>query len=122
MSSERDNLAALRGRIEHRVEDAKVVVEEANTVLSELRGELADLPLPGTRLYASGSLTTRELVVLNQLANGHSTREIAEVLFIAQATARNHVQSIMTKLQAHTRLDAVLAAQRDGLIDPPSIA
>jgi DNA-binding NarL/FixJ family response regulator len=116
VTNTRDDLAALRGRIEHRIEDALVVCKDANTELSELRMELADLPIPGTRLYASGSLTTREMEVLDRMTRGWSTQRMAKELFIAQATTRNHVQSIMNKLHAHTRLDAVMNAQKAGLI------
>jgi two-component system response regulator DesR len=113
---ERDDLAALRQRIEARLTVALLAVEDANDALAAVREELAELPGPGVRLYASGSLTTQEMVVLRLLANGRTTVQIAADLFIAQSTARNHLSSIMTKLQAHTRLDAVRIAQRDGLL------
>lgn len=117
MTDRRDDLAALRGRLEHRIQDATVVADDANEVLAELREELLELPVPGERrLYGSGSLTTRQLVVLRLLARGHSTRRIAAELFISPATARNHVQAVLVKLAAHTRLGAVMAAQEAGLI------
>ncbi len=64
----------------------------------------------------SGPLTPREIEVLRQLAAGTSTKEIATLLFISVATARNHVQSILRKLKAHSRLEAVFFARRVGRI------
>jgi DNA-binding NarL/FixJ family response regulator len=61
-------------------------------------------------------LTARELEVLGLLAEGLSTREIAETLFISNNTARNHVQRLIAKLGAHSRLGAVANARRAGLV------
>ncbi len=64
-------------------------------------------------------LTPRELDVLRALADGLSTPEIAERLFIAPNTLRTHVQNIMGKLRVHSKLEAVAFALRHRLIDPP---
>jgi two-component system, NarL family, nitrate/nitrite response regulator NarL len=83
-------------------------------------GELRRL-LP--RLRSSGrlgdDLTERERSVLRLLAGGTSTTDIAQELFIAPATARNHVQSVISKLGAHSRLEAVSIALREHIIDLP---
>ncbi|HEY8216758.1 MAG TPA: PAS domain-containing protein [Acidimicrobiia bacterium] len=63
------------------------------------------------------SLTQREHEVLLLLADGLSSREIAEQLFISLNTARNHVQRLIAKLGAHSRLEAVAVARRAGLVD-----
>ena len=55
------------------------------------------------------SQTPREIEVLRLIADGRSTREIAEELFISIATVRNHVQSILRKMDVHSRLEAVAA-------------
>jgi DNA-binding NarL/FixJ family response regulator len=62
-------------------------------------------------------LTQREHEVLVLLADGLSTREIAQQLFISLNTARNHVQRLIAKLGAHSRLEAVAVARRNGLLD-----
>ncbi len=62
-------------------------------------------------------LTARELDVLRLLTEGVSTRGIAERLFISLNTARNHVQRIIRKLGAHSRLEAVAIANRAGLVN-----
>ena len=58
------------------------------------------------------ALTSREREVLRLLVAGKSTAELAEALFVAPATARNHIQSIMHKLGAHSRLEAVAIANQ----------
>ena len=63
------------------------------------------------------SVTARELEVLRMLAAGRPTRDIAASLFISYATTRNHIQHILHKLGAHSRLQAVAIATREGLID-----
>jgi DNA-binding NarL/FixJ family response regulator len=112
----RDDLAALRGRIQHRIEAAQAVAADAEAVLSGLRVELADLPIPGTRLYPTDDLSPRELEVLDRLSKGWSVKRICAELFIAPATTKNHIQACIEKLHVHSRLDAVLAAQRGGLL------
>jgi DNA-binding CsgD family transcriptional regulator len=52
-------------------------------------------------------LTPRESEILDLLAAGRSTRDIAAELFISLATARNHIQNILRKLRVHSRLEAV---------------
>ncbi len=58
----------------------------------------------------------RDREVLSLLAEGRSTSAMAGTLFVAPATARNHVQSIITKLGAHSRLEAVAIALRENII------
>jgi DNA-binding NarL/FixJ family response regulator len=65
------------------------------------------------------SLSSREREVLAQLAAGGSTEEIAEGLHISPVTVRNHVQRILGKLGAHSRLEAVALGMRAGIIGPP---
>jgi two-component system response regulator DevR len=64
-------------------------------------------------------LTPREATILQLLVNGASTDAIAEELVIALATARNHVQSVLTKLSAHSRVEAVSIALRERISTPP---
>ena len=61
-------------------------------------------------------LTIRELEVLRMLAGGASTVAASELLGISAATLRAHVQAILRKLGAHSRLEAVAEAARLGLI------
>jgi DNA-binding NarL/FixJ family response regulator len=65
-------------------------------------------------------LTPREMEVLGALAQGLSSREICERLYIAPNTLRTHVQNIMSKLRVHSKLEAVALALRQNLLDVPS--
>jgi len=64
-------------------------------------------------------LTYRELDVLRLLAEGMQGDAIARKLSISRNTVRTHVQSILTKLQVHSRLEAASFAVRHGIVDPP---
>jgi DNA-binding NarL/FixJ family response regulator len=64
-------------------------------------------------------LTPRELQVLAALAEGLSSREICDRLFIAQNTLRTHVQNIMNKLRVHSKLEAVAFALRHEMVQIP---
>jgi DNA-binding NarL/FixJ family response regulator len=61
-------------------------------------------------------LTTREREVLRHLARGQSNEDIAKDLFVSLHTIRNHVQNILTKLNAHSKLSAVAIATRLGIL------
>jgi DNA-binding NarL/FixJ family response regulator len=64
-------------------------------------------------------LTPRETEVLRSLADGMSTPEIADELGITRNTLRTHIHNIMGKLGARSKLEAVLTAIREGIVDPP---
>ena len=61
-------------------------------------------------------LTSREVEVLEQLAQGLSYTIIAENLFLSPSTVRKHIENIYTKLQVHSKLEAVQKAKRNNLI------
>jgi DNA-binding NarL/FixJ family response regulator len=62
-------------------------------------------------------LTDREREVLKLVASGKRNNEIAETLFISEKTVKNHVSSILFKLQANDRTEAALYATRHGLVE-----
>ncbi len=64
----------------------------------------------------TGSLSRRELEVLTLVAQGLSNRAIAESLFISENTVKNHIRNIHEKLQVHSRMEAVVRAVRDGVL------
>ncbi len=64
-----------------------------------------------------GQLTPREMEVLGLMAEGMDNHAIAEHLGIGFTTVRGHVQNILEKLDAHSKLEAVARAARAGLLD-----
>jgi DNA-binding NarL/FixJ family response regulator len=61
-------------------------------------------------------LSERELQVLRLVAHGKTNQEIGEELFIGPSTARNHISSILMKLQVDNRVQAAVRAVRDRLV------
>jgi DNA-binding NarL/FixJ family response regulator len=72
---------------------------------------------PVPLMAAPEQLTPRELEVLAWVAQGHPNKEIAERLAISQRTVKFHVSSIMGKLGAANRTEAVALAVQHGLIE-----
>ncbi|GGL81515.1 DNA-binding response regulator [Streptomyces fumigatiscleroticus] len=73
---------------------------------------------PASRQQGRGRCTARELEVLRLLGEGLGPKAIAERLVISPHTARGHVKSVMQKLNAHSQLETVVTAIREGLLDP----
>jgi len=62
-------------------------------------------------------LTEREMQVPKLVARGMNNRDIAKELFISENTVNNHVRNILEKLQIHSRMEAVMVAVREKLIE-----
>lgn len=76
------------------------------------------VPHIGRRDRSLGAdLTVREREVLTCLGEGMSNGAIAERLFLSVHTVRNHIQGVLVKLNAHSKLEAVAIATRAGLLD-----
>jgi two-component system, NarL family, response regulator DegU len=84
--------------------------ELASSILSEL--------VPSAPVVASepSPLTRREEEILQLIADGYSTSEVAARLFISGKTVKNHLASVYDKLDARDRTQAVLSAVRIGII------
>jgi DNA-binding CsgD family transcriptional regulator len=78
--------------------------------------DAADMPSRGERTL----LTPRQLDVLELLTAGKSTVEIASRLGLRPTTVRNHVANLLAVLGVHSRLQAVVAARKAGLVDSGS--
>jgi len=76
---------------------------------------------PESQDPASSQLTPRELDVLELLAKGMTNKEIATELVITVRTVKFHVSSIMRKLEAGNRTEAVLTAAERGIIEMPRL-
>jgi LuxR family maltose regulon positive regulatory protein len=63
-------------------------------------------------------LSERERAVLELIARGATSREIAQELVISENTVNFHVRNILGKLNARTRSEAVARALQEGLVEP----
>jgi DNA-binding NarL/FixJ family response regulator len=79
--------------------------------LAKRDGQERVQPVPPPRL------TDREMQVLKLVARGMNNRDIAKELFISENTVKNHVRNILEKLQIHSRMEAVMVAVREKLIE-----
>jgi two-component system NarL family response regulator len=86
---------------------SKLLTEFTN--LAKKANERQSVPTP--------RLTDRELEVLKLVAQGMSNREIAGELYISENTVKNHVRNILEKLHLHSRMEAVVYAVREKLLD-----
>ncbi|MGQ0833040.1 MAG: response regulator [Microthrixaceae bacterium] len=91
--------------------DTALSPQLAATMLDEVRRLEAPSPADEDRV-----ITKREEEVLQHIADGCSTPEVAERLYISQKTVKNHLASIYQKLDARDRTQAVLQAVRMGIV------
>jgi two-component system, NarL family, response regulator len=66
---------------------------------------------------AQPELSSRELQILRQIARGKSNKEIGQILYISEYTVKNHVRSILKKLNAIGRTEAIAIASEQGLVN-----
>src|SRR5690242_8295290 len=63
-------------------------------------------------------LTAREFEILQEVAQGHTNREIADALYLSPLTVKTHVSRILTKLRARDRVQLVVIAYQAGIAPP----
>lgn len=102
--------------------DTKRSTREPTSTCHAAAGDLVLAPdelarLLPTRTTESVVLTPRELEVLHLVAEGLTNKEIAQRVIVSLNTVRKHVQAVLTKLDAHSKLEAVIIARRRGIID-----
>ena len=100
------------------------VVNEGQSLISpsmavKLIDEFKQMSKPEREQGPALRLTDRELEVLRLVAKGLNNREVAKELFISENTVKNHVRNILEKLQLHSRMEAVMYAMREKLLDLP---
>ncbi|WP_241010943.1 HD domain-containing phosphohydrolase [Mycobacterium camsae] len=101
---------AAAGRLRQEARDGRLDADSVEAVLAAAGHRHA------RRTSWSSGLTAREVEVLRLVAQGRSNKEIAAELFIAEKTARNHVERIYAKLGVNNRTQASLAAIDRGMI------
>ena len=106
--------------------DAVRIIAEGNALLApsvtkRLIEEFAQRPEPRDNTVSlPADLTEREHEALQLLARGMSNREIAEEMFVGEATAKTHVSRLLTKLGVRDRVQAVVLAYESGIVQPGS--
>jgi two-component system NarL family response regulator len=106
------------------VAQAVRVVADGQSLISpsmaaKLIDEFKQLARPEREQVPGLRLTDRELQVLRFVATGMNNREISKQLYISENTVKNHVRNILEKLQLHSRMEAVMYAVREKLIEAP---
>jgi DNA-binding NarL/FixJ family response regulator len=69
-----------------------------------------------------GRLTPRQLEILQLVAEGMSTKEVAERLHMSPLTLRTHIQNVLTRLAVHTKLEAVAMAIKHGKVSVTGVS
>jgi two-component system, NarL family, response regulator LiaR len=114
----------LKGTPPMRLLEAVRDVARGETVLGpEVAARLVqglNRPRVQASVHPAARLTEREMEVLRLLAQGRGNQEIARRMYLSERTARNHVSSILTKLNVESRTQAALVAVREGLPAGPA--
>lgn len=130
--SAEDLLAAVKGGAAGYLTKDTALPRLVSAMHDVLEGGAAVSPAMGGKLFAAlrdllrhngthkgrpTELTGRELEVLAMIAEGKTSREISEDLYISENTVRNHVRNILDKLGLNSRFEAVSWAYREGLLE-----
>jgi NarL family two-component system response regulator LiaR len=120
--------ALLAGAVGYLLKDAPID-QIVDGIIAAANGESLISPRIATQLVrrvrepaeagpalSGAELTRRELEVLELLSRGMDNPEIARALFLSQHTVKNHVSSILVKLQVENRIQAAVRAVRSGLV------
>ena len=104
----------------HRLRDASldvIAVRFLSRLVEAIQEDVTDLRQAGEKAHQHNvELTPRESEVLQLMGEGLDTRTVGRRLGISYYTARNYIQNVLTKLNAHNRVEAVVTAQRLGLL------
>jgi DNA-binding NarL/FixJ family response regulator len=87
------------------------------SMASKLLTEFATMTRRGSDRQYRPTLTDRETEVLRHVAEGQTNREIGHELHISENTVKNHIRNILEKLHLNSRMEAVMYAVRERLID-----
>lgn len=82
---------------------------------SVIRRVMAGQRIPAPRMDADALFTSREMTLIRELCAGRKNREIAEALALSEGTVRNYLSTLMEKLEARDRTQAILKLQSMGL-------
>jgi DNA-binding NarL/FixJ family response regulator len=105
--------------MEQIVEGVRAAVRGESSISPRIASQLVRRlrePVEGGPSLSGAELTPRELEVLGLLARGVDNPRIARTLHLSQHTVKNHVSSILVKLQVENRIQAAVRAVRGGLV------
>ncbi|HUF31580.1 MAG TPA: response regulator transcription factor [Acidimicrobiales bacterium] len=88
---------------------ASKLIVEFNVLARRAEESAPEVPAP--------RLTDRELEVLKLVAKGLTNRDIGVELYISENTVKNHIRNILEKLHLHSRMEAVMYAVRENILD-----
>jgi len=98
------------------LEEAQALQEQLKLILQESHEQVPSRKAEVESIYPISPLTNRELEVINLVKRGYTNKQVAEHLFISERTVKFHMTSLLSKLQAKTRTEAVDIAINRGLI------
>ena len=101
------------------------VVAEGNALLApsvtrRVIAKFAQKPKPRDYTDSLSGLTSREVDIMKLIARGKTNAEIAQELFIGEATVRTHVSNLLSKLELRDRVQIVAFAYESGIVQPGS--
>jgi len=101
------------------------VVSEGNALLApsvtrRVIAKFAQKPKPRDYTDSLSGLTSREVDIMKLIARGKTNAEIAQELFIGEATVRTHVSNLLSKLELRDRVQIVAFAYESGIVQPGS--
>ena len=108
---------AIKADLDAYVLKERSIADLMKTIHTVLGGKKEYSPeLMEVMMTSKNPLSNQEILVLQAAARGLSSKEIAQKLYLSNGTVRNYMSSILTKLAAENRLEAVRIAQENGWI------
>jgi DNA-binding NarL/FixJ family response regulator len=109
--AQRELLAATEAA-EDALARARALSRQLDTVLAALKGSGASSVQDGSSPALWARLSPREREVLALVAQGHSNKAIADILYVSPNTVKTHVAALLTKLEVDTRVQLAALAAR----------
>ena len=108
---------AIKADVDAYVLKERSIADLMKTIHTVLKGQKEySSELMEAMMTSKNPLSNQEILVLQAAARGLSSKEIAQKLYLSNGTIRNYMSSILTKLTAENRLEAVRIAQENGWI------